>query len=109
MGTVRAETVALRTRLIDTLERAGGPLSTPELCNRAGFNNFEHHAYVLPQLRALARVGVLTRIPGEPGGALSWRLNDADQDDAVLDAHLGAASSRKDVHDKPIRRRSRRR
>lgn len=108
MATVRAETVTLRTRLVDTLERAGGALSTPELCNRAGFNNFEHHAYVLPQLRALARVGIITRIPGEPGGALSWRLNTSDQSDAVLDAHLADTDSRNDSYGKPIRRRGRR-
>lgn len=89
MAAVRASTVALRKRLIAALEHAGGQVSTPELCRLAGFNNFEHHAYVLPQLRALARIGVLTRIQGEPGGALSWRVNAADQDDAALDARVG--------------------
>lgn len=83
MATVRAATVAIRTRLIAALKHCDGEVSTPELCRIAGFNNLEHHAYVSPQLRALARVGVITRIPGEPGGALSWRLNSAAQDDAA--------------------------
>lgn len=88
MAAVSAATVALRRRVIAALTQAGGDVSTPELCTLAGFNNFEHHAHALPQLRALARAGVVIRTPGAPGRALYWRLNASDQADAELDARL---------------------
>lgn len=84
-------TVIVRKRLIAALAGAGGETSTPELCAAAGFNNFEHHAYVLPQLRALARTGVVSRMRREPGGAVYWQLNTSDQDDEVLNARLEAS------------------
>jgi len=95
MAAVRPATVALRKRLITVLRNAGREsLSTPELCQRTGINNFEHHAYVLPQLRWLARAGIITRTAHVPGGAAYWRLNPTDQDDAAFNARLEAHSQK---------------
>ena len=89
MATVKATTIAPRRRVLAVLREADGQhVSTPELCARAGFTNFEHHAYVLPQLRALARVDVITRHAPTPGRAVYWRLNTADQTDAAHNDHL---------------------
>jgi hypothetical protein len=89
MAEVRPATAALRKRIVAVLREAGGQqVSTPQLCQRAGFNNFEHHAYVLPQRRALARVGVITRDAPSPGRAVYWRINPTDQTDAAINAQL---------------------
>lgn len=82
-------TVAIRTRVLTALRAAHGcELTTTEICARAGFTNFEHHAYVSPQLRALARLGLITRSPFMPGAHASWRINAADQSDAALNARI---------------------
>ncbi|MDV3133359.1 hypothetical protein [Mycobacterium sp. 29Ha] len=88
-------TVALRRRLLEVLDAAGSAdLSTKQICERAGLNNFEHHAYAYPQLCALARLGVITRTPPDPPTEVHWRYNRADQTDhafsAVLDTRGGA-------------------
>ncbi|EHB48827.1 hypothetical protein MycrhDRAFT_5668 [Mycolicibacterium rhodesiae JS60] len=89
MAAVKPATIALRKRLLAALHGANGvSISTPELCRLAGFNNFEHHAYVLPQLRSLARVGVVTRTAGSPGAAVYWRLNGVDQTAEAFNARL---------------------
>lgn len=78
-----------RRRIVAALRAANGAaLTTPELCQRAGFNNFEHHAYVLPQLRALVRLGIITRSPVVPGAIASWALNRADQSDRAMNERL---------------------
>jgi hypothetical protein len=95
MAAVKPETIALRKRLLAVLRRIDGDgISTPELCHLAGFNNFELHAYVLPQLRALARVGVVTRTAGSPGAAAYWRLNGVDQTAEAFNARLEHNSHR---------------
>lgn len=89
MAAVKPATIALRKRLLAVLHEVNGDgIATPELCRLARFNNFEHHAYVLPQLRALARVGVVTRTAGLPGAAVYWRLNDGDQTTEAFNARL---------------------
>ncbi|MDM2164712.1 hypothetical protein PP352_21415 [Mycobacteroides abscessus] len=78
-----------RRRIVAALRAANGAaLTTPELCQRAGFNNFEHHAYVLPQLRALVKLGIITRSPVVPGAIASWALNRADQADRAMNERL---------------------
>ncbi|SLI01035.1 Uncharacterised protein [Mycobacteroides abscessus subsp. abscessus] len=60
----RPATVDIRARVLTALRAAHGrELTTSEICVRAGFTNFEHHAYVSPQLRALAKLGVIIRSP----------------------------------------------
>lgn len=82
-------TVALRRRLLAVLHDAGAlHLSTKEICERAGLNNFEHHAYAYPQLCALATLGVITRTPPDRPNAVHWRYNRADQTDDSFNAGL---------------------
>ena len=77
--------------MLAALAQAGGETSTLELCTLAGFNNFEHHAYVLPQLRALARPGVITRTRRESGRAVYWCLNTSDQEEVKHTAAVSRA------------------
>ncbi|MFA4085251.1 hypothetical protein ONA92_26515 [Mycobacteroides salmoniphilum] len=89
MAPLKPETIAIRTRVLAVLAAAeGSQLTTTEICARAGFTNFEHHAYVTPQLRALAKVGVVIRSPHVPGAAASWRINAADQSADTLNARI---------------------
>lgn len=89
MSPLKPETIAIRTRLLAVLAGADEEqLTTAEISARAGFNNFEHHAYVTPQLRALAKVGVIIRSPLVPGAAASWRINAANQSAAALTARI---------------------
>ncbi|MFV8279801.1 hypothetical protein ACNQPY_26095 [Mycobacteroides abscessus] len=89
MSPLKPETVAIRKRLLAVLAAADEEqLTTAQISGRAGFNNFEHHAYVTPQLRALAKVGVIIRSPFVPGAAASWRINAADQSTAALNARI---------------------
>ncbi|MFT9634498.1 hypothetical protein ACM0CO_19215 [Mycobacteroides abscessus subsp. abscessus] len=75
-NTARPATVDIRARVLTALRAAHGrELTTSEICARAGFTNFEHHAYVSPQLRALAKRGVIIRSPFVPGAHASWRIN----------------------------------
>ncbi|BEL41751.1 hypothetical protein Isolate57596_51160 (plasmid) [Mycobacteroides abscessus subsp. abscessus] len=87
MALVSTRTANLRKRILTVLRACPDTsLSTTEICNRAGYNNFEHHAYVGPQLRALARIGVITQTERPPGGTARWQLNRADQTDAAFNA-----------------------
>ncbi|EIU51722.1 hypothetical protein MA6G0728R_5305 [Mycobacteroides abscessus 6G-0728-R] len=87
MALVSTRTATMRKRILAVLRACPDTsLSTAEICNRAGYNNFEHHAYVGPQLRALARIGVITQTERPPGGAARWQLNSADQTDTAFNA-----------------------
>lgn len=87
MALVNTRTVTLRRSILAVLRTCPeADLSTTEICKHAGYNNFEHHAYVGPQLRALARSGVITQTERPPGGAARWQLNRADQTDAAFNA-----------------------
>ncbi|OHU47256.1 hypothetical protein BKG82_26745 [Mycobacteroides chelonae] len=68
--------VTLRSRLLDVLTRAGtDPLSTSEICERAGFSKFEQHSVVTPQLRRWTRRGLVTRLATRRGQEAAWRLD----------------------------------
>ena len=87
MAPVSTRTATIRKRILTVLRACPDTdLSTTEICKQAGYNNFEHHAYVGPQLRALARVGVITQTERPPGGAARWQLNRADQTDTAFNA-----------------------
>lgn len=89
MSPLKPETIAIRARLLAVLAAANEEqLTTAEISARAGFTNFEHHAYVTPQLRALAKVGVIIRSPLVPGAAASWRINATDQRADALNARI---------------------
>lgn len=68
--------VTLRSRLLDVLTRAGTePLSTSEICRRAGFSKFEQHSVVTPQLRRFARRGLINRSATGRGQEAAWHLD----------------------------------
>lgn len=88
-------TATIRKRILTVLRACPDTdLSTTEICKQAGYNNFEHHAYVGPQLRALARVGVITQTERPPGGAARWQLNRADQTDTAFNAAVEKGPTR---------------
>ncbi|WP_237099466.1 hypothetical protein [Mycobacteroides abscessus] len=87
-------TTAMRKRILTVLRTwPDTSLSTTEICNRSGYNTFEHHAYVGRQLRELARIGAITQTEATPDEAARWQLNGADQTDAAFNAVL-----QKDAH-----------
>lgn len=95
MALVSTRTATIRKRILTVLRACPDTdLSTTEICKQAGYNNFEHHAYVGPQLRALARVGVITQTERPPGGAARWQLNRADQTDTAFNAAVEKGPTR---------------
>lgn len=95
MAPLNTRTATIRKRILTVLRACTDTdLSTTEICKQAGYNNFEHHAYVGPQLRALARVGVITQTERPPGGAARWQLNRADQTDTAFNAAVEKGPTR---------------
>ena len=95
MALVSTRTATIRKRILTVLRACPDTdLSTTEICKQAGYNNFEHHAYVGPQLRALARIGVVTQTERPPGGAARWQLNRADQTDTAFNAAVEKGPTR---------------
>lgn len=75
-ATASSETLALRARLIAVLSASRpDPLPTSEICRRAGFTKFDQHSIVSPQLRRLARGGIVIRSAASRGHEASWQLN----------------------------------
>lgn len=75
-ATASSETLALRARLIAVLSACRpDPLPTSEICRRAGFTKFDQHSVVSPQLRRLARGGIVVRSAASRGHEASWQLN----------------------------------
>lgn len=89
-------TITLRANLIAVLESAGtDPLPTSEICRRAGFSKLEQHGVVSPQLRRLARAGIVIRSAASRGFEATWRLNlDRDPATILLDTRQLARSPR---------------
>ncbi|WP_457181063.1 Helicase associated domain protein [Mycobacteroides abscessus] len=86
-ATASAQTLALRARVIAVLSACRpDPLPTSEICRRAGFTKFEQHSMVSPQLRRLARSGIVVRSDSGRGHEATWQLNmESDPRTVLLD------------------------